>query len=520
MNNLMKRTLSILTVIAMMLACLPVSASADISSIGIGGGLNGTLSPDRDVEIMVSADKGGQVQFTLTLSDGEAEPRVGGVSLNAPDGNGTYTFDRHFDAGESQILSMSADRETGYSLATKMTREDVVLEEEPAQAEPVAEPVAEPAQEEAAEEPAAEPAQEEAVEEPVAEPAQEEVVEEPAAEPAQEEVVEEPAAEPAQEEVVEEPAEEPAQEEAVEEPVEEPAQEEAAEEPATEPVQEEAAEEPATEPAQEETAEEPAEEPAQEEAAEEPAAEAEETEQQPEAETDEAGESAEPEAEEEIPEFEINGDVLKKYNGEDETVTIPDGIRVIGAKAFAGNKNVTKVILPDTVEIIKNYAFDDCSNLESIVKGPESGLRTIGIGAFQNAAKLDTSFANDVMNVVSNAFELTESGAEEQAETAEETAQAAEEATETVSPDDCSVQISVTWDTEDPQIGDVAHFDSVLTGYESLPYTLQWQTSRDNETWTDYPGATGPQLDVVLTEDMDGVLFRLSVNVESTQEEV
>ena len=435
---LMKRTLSILTVIAMMLACLPVSASADISSIGIGGGLNGTLSPDRDVEIMVSADKGGQVQFTLTLSDGEAAPRVGGVSLNAPDGNGTYTFDRHFDAGESLILSLSADRETGYSLATKMTREDVVLEEEP---------VEEPAQAEAAEEPAEEPAQAEDAEEPAEEPAQAEAAEDPAEEPAQAEAAEEPAAEPAQAEAAEEPAAEPAQAEAVEEP-------------AAEPVQAEAIEE------------------------------------QPE--TTEAGATADPEPEEEeIPEFEINGDVLKKYNGDGETVTVPDGIRVIGTKAFAGNKTIRKVILPDTVEVIKNYAFDDCSNLETIVKGPGSSLRTIGIGAFQNAVWLDVSFADDVTNVVSNAFELTE----------------------TVSPEDCSVKISVSWDTEDPQIGDIAHFDSVLTGYENLPYTLQWQTSRDNETWTDYPGATGPQLDVVLTEDMDGILFRLSVNVESKQEE-
>ncbi len=515
---LMKRTLSILTVIAMMLACLPVSASADIPSIGIGGGMNGSLSPDRNVEILVSADKGGQVQFMLTLSDGEAAPWVslgGGVSLNGPDGNGTYTFGRHFDAGDSFILSLSADRETGYSLATRMTKEDVVEETaeepaaEPAQEEAAEEPAAEPVQEEAAEEPATEPAQEEIAEEPAAEPEQAEVTEEPAAEPEQAEAAEEPAEEPAQEETAEEPAEEPVQEEAAEEPAEEPAQEEAAEEPAAEPAQEEAAEEPVEEPAQKEAAEEPAAEPAQEEAAEEPAAEAE---------AEEAGEAADPEPEEETPVFEISGDVLKKYNGEDETVTIPDGIRVIGTRAFAGNKYITQVILPATVEIIKNYAFEDCSGLETIVKGPESSLRTIGIGAFQNAARLDASFAEDVTNIVSNAFELTEAEAEEaQAVPAEEPVQ--EDAAETVSPDDCSVKISVRWDTDDPQIGDVAHFDSVLTGYESLPYTLQWQISRDNETWTDYPGATGPQLDVVLTEELDGVLFRLSVNVESKQEE-
>ena len=132
MNNLLKRTLSILTVIAMMLAVLPASAlSDDFPAIAVGGGVSGTLSPDSAVEIMVSSDRGGQVQFRLTLSDGEAAPRVslgGGVSLNGPDENRSYTFSRHFDAGESVLLSLSADRETGYSLATRMTKEDVVEE--------------------------------------------------------------------------------------------------------------------------------------------------------------------------------------------------------------------------------------------------------------------------------------------------------------------------------------------------------------------------------------------------------
>ena len=333
MNKLLKRTLSILTAIAMMLACLPVLSFADdIPTIGIGGGTSGTLSPERNVEIMVSSDRGGQVQFRLTLADGGATPRVslgGGVSLNGPDENGTYTFNRHFDAGESLILSLSADRETGYSLSTKMTKEDVVVEEEPeqpkpveepAQAEPAEKPVEEPEQAEPAEKPVEEPEQAEPAEKPVEEPEEPEPAKEPAAEPAQAEPAEEPAEEPTQAEAAEEPAEEPAQAEAAEEPSEEPAQAEAAEEPAEEPAQAEAAEEPSEELEQAEAAEEPAEEPAQAEPAEEPSEEP----TQAEAAEEPAEEPAQAEAAEEPSEEMLNNGtivMLSEENDWTETVT-------------------------------------------------------------------------------------------------------------------------------------------------------------------------------------------------------
>lgn len=139
-------------------------------------------------------------------------------------------------------------------------------------------------------------------------------------------------------------------------------------------------------------------------------------------ETAETAEAAPEEAEAEIPEFDINGDTLRKYNGEDETVTIPDGIRVIGSKAFAENRKIKTVILPDAVETIQNYAFAECSNLEKVVTGSETKLNTIGIGAFKNDKKLDISFAKDVKVIVSNAFEGISTGEEETAEeTVEET---------------------------------------------------------------------------------------------------
>lgn len=99
----------------------------------------------------------------------------------------------------------------------------------------------------------------------------------------------------------------------------------------------------------------------------------------------------------------------------------------------------------------------------------------------------------------------------------EETDEQADEPEFTL-PENRSVRINITWDTDHPRIGDTAHFGSVITGYENYSYTLQWQISRDEENWTDYSGATEPQLDVVLTEEMDGAFFRLVIYVESEQE--
>ncbi len=124
------------------------------------------------------------------------------------------------------------------------------------------------------------------------------------------------------------------------------------------------------------------------------------------AETSDATETGGEKAEEAtIPVFETEGDILVKYNGEDEIVRIPDGIKEIGKKAFADNKKIRKVFLPDTVEMIGTSAFQGCSDLETVVIGEKSKLNTIGWNAFKNDTKLDVSFAKDVATVVDNAFE-------------------------------------------------------------------------------------------------------------------
>ena len=137
------------------------------------------------------------------------------------------------------------------------------------------------------------------------------------------------------------------------------------------------------------------------------------------AENEPEGETSSEEQIVEVPTFEIKGDILVHYNGEDEDVVVPEGIQEIGTQAFQGNETLKTVTLPDSVEIINNAAFADCVNLEQVIRSEQSLLITIGNGAFRNDAKLDITFAENIPNVLINAFEGA--GIAEEAEETEET---------------------------------------------------------------------------------------------------
>lgn len=70
----------------------------------------------------------------------------------------------------------------------------------------------------------------------------------------------------------------------------------------------------------------------------------------------------------------------------DGVLTLPSGISIIENEAFAGQTELTEVILPDTVREIGAAAFAGCENLRRIVL-PE-GLHTIGQGAFLDCTAL------------------------------------------------------------------------------------------------------------------------------------
>ena len=81
----------------------------------------------------------------------------------------------------------------------------------------------------------------------------------------------------------------------------------------------------------------------------------------------------------EIKNFIIEDGVLKKYTGYDTEITIPDGVTVIGKKAFKSN-SMRKVVMPESVIEIGDSAFYGCLYLEEVQLSPE--LQTIGKYAF------------------------------------------------------------------------------------------------------------------------------------------
>ena len=100
--------------------------------------------------------------------------------------------------------------------------------------------------------------------------------------------------------------------------------------------------------------------------------------------------------------FEIVGGVLKKYRGDDEEVTIPEGVREIGAFAFSNQRGIERMLLhdeeyeapemntleiPEGVERIDTYAFAYCTHLAEVTI-PES-VKFIGERAFEGCEVLN-----------------------------------------------------------------------------------------------------------------------------------
>lgn len=75
------------------------------------------------------------------------------------------------------------------------------------------------------------------------------------------------------------------------------------------------------------------------------------------------------------PQFEVSGSALytkdrKKlisYFGKAQKVTIPEGVEIIGSKAFVENEDLIDVVLPESLRSIEDAAFEYCLNLKRIV---------------------------------------------------------------------------------------------------------------------------------------------------------
>jgi hypothetical protein len=84
--------------------------------------------------------------------------------------------------------------------------------------------------------------------------------------------------------------------------------------------------------------------------------------------------------------YSVRKNVLVKYQKDDSEFIIPDGVEVIGVRAFAMCGNLKTVTIPDSVKRIDPYAFYFCKNLASVTI-PNS-VTTIGGYAFANCSSI------------------------------------------------------------------------------------------------------------------------------------
>lgn len=78
---------------------------------------------------------------------------------------------------------------------------------------------------------------------------------------------------------------------------------------------------------------------------------------------------------------------------------------------------------------------------------------------------------------------------------------------------DRKVQIHAVYDGDALSFGDEVTLVAEMSGYDNAVYELQWQTSEDNATWSDVPGATGASCTVTMTEENYYAFWRVFVTI-------
>ena len=101
--------------------------------------------------------------------------------------------------------------------------------------------------------------------------------------------------------------------------------------------------------------------------------------------------------------FDIEDGVLFRYTGTSEEVKIPEGVKIVGTKAFYKNNSVKGVYIPHTVETIEETAFSCCENLTSVTMA--EGITSIGESAFSCCENLiSVTMAEGITSIGKNAF--------------------------------------------------------------------------------------------------------------------
>ena len=66
--------------------------------------------------------------------------------------------------------------------------------------------------------------------------------------------------------------------------------------------------------------------------------------------------------------FIIENGILRKYLGQEQIIKIPETVSIIGEGAFKCAYNIEKLIIPDSVKVIRKEAFKECFIYEIEIK--------------------------------------------------------------------------------------------------------------------------------------------------------
>ena len=82
----------------------------------------------------------------------------------------------------------------------------------------------------------------------------------------------------------------------------------------------------------------------------------------------------------------IANGILIKYRGKEKARSIPESVKQIGDCAFAGDTDITTVLLPNTITKIGQSAFEGCSSLSEVTLPPS--VTSVGSRAFYGCTSL------------------------------------------------------------------------------------------------------------------------------------
>lgn len=101
-------------------------------------------------------------------------------------------------------------------------------------------------------------------------------------------------------------------------------------------------------------------------------------------------------------EFVIDRGIFLRYLGNEESVTIPNGVFVIGNGAFKDNLTIRKITFSKTVNEIEKNAFEGCSNLIKIEN--YSNIAKFGDECFKGAGLEYLEIGKNVISIGNASF--------------------------------------------------------------------------------------------------------------------